>query len=309
MFKRNSAPRHTKRKTKERFTVRVHPLFLLCGVFFLFRGEFFLFLTVTVVAVIHEFGHAFYAARIGFRLDRLVLLPCGALVSGDIEGMSFSQEVRLALAGPVVNAACALAFVALWWIFPETYPYTDTAAYTSATLALVNLIPAWPLDGGRVFYCALVTKIGARRAEKIVRGAGILFTLLFFALFVYSFFVRVNFSLFFFGAFILAGTFGSRGRYYRLRFDRRADLRRGLEVKKTAVSDECTVGSLMRFLERGKYLEFSVYTDGVFRCELSEEEFTEIFQRADLNAPLSAYLEDISFSVLGSDENGVFPEK
>ena len=103
----------------------VHPLFVLFGVWFFLRGELFLFCTFTVVAVIHECGHAFYAARIGCRLDTLRLLPCGAVVSGDIEGISLSDEIKLALAGPAVNAACAVLFVALWWLFPDTYPYTD----------------------------------------------------------------------------------------------------------------------------------------------------------------------------------------
>ena len=50
--------RRKNRKSKERFTVRVHPLFLLFGLFFFVRGEIFLFLSCTVTAVIHEFGHA-----------------------------------------------------------------------------------------------------------------------------------------------------------------------------------------------------------------------------------------------------------
>ena len=93
MRKRGKPPRGEK-KSKERLAVYVHPLFLLFGAFFFLRGEIFLFLTCTVVAVIHEFGHALYAARIGRRLDRVVLLPCGAVVTGDIEGISLSDEIR-----------------------------------------------------------------------------------------------------------------------------------------------------------------------------------------------------------------------
>lgn len=78
----------------------VHPLFVLFGVWFFLRGELFLFCTFTVVAVIHECGHAFYAARIGCRLDTLRLLPCGAVVSGDIEGISLSDEIKLSPCGP-----------------------------------------------------------------------------------------------------------------------------------------------------------------------------------------------------------------
>lgn len=291
MRKRGKPPRGEK-KGKERLAVYVHPLFLLFGAFFFLRGEIFLFLTCTVVAVIHEFGHALYAARIGRRLDRVVLLPCGAVVTGDIEGISLSDEIRLALAGPAVNAACALLFAALWWLFPEVYVYTDVAAYASAGLALVNLLPAWPLDGGRVLCCALAKKWGEGRARKAARIVSLVFAAAFFALFAYSFFVRVNFTLLFFGLFILAGSLGrDKGRYRRIRFDRSADLARGLEVKRVAVSETCTIGRILRFSERGKYLEIAVFdAAGEFLCELDEEEFFEIFGRADLHSPVSAYL-------------------
>ena len=303
--------RRKNRKSKERFTVRVHPLFLLFGLFFFVRGEIFLFLSCTVTAVIHEFGHALAAARLGRRLDRLVLLPCGAVVSGDIEGISLAGEIRLALAGPAVNAACALFFVALWWLFPDLYPYTDTAAYTSAWLAAVNLLPAWPLDGGRVLFCILEKKFGEGRARRAARAVSILFAAAFFSLFVYSFFVRVNFSLLFFGLFILAGAFGKGGSYRRIRFDRSADLARGLEIRRVAVSESCPVGRLLRLVERGKYLEVSVYdASGEFMCELGEEECFEIFDRADLSAPLGVFLGSSLYrpSASGSEDAGEMEE-
>ena len=174
-------------ENKERFTVYVHPLFVLFGVWFFWRGELFLFLVYTLVAVLHEFGHAMYAARIGCRLMRLRLLPCGAVVSGDIEGIPISDEIRLALAGPFVNAACAALFAALWWVFPETYPYTDTAAFASLFLALVNLFPAYPLDGGRV------VKLLFPRAVKYV---SLLFLTALLAVSVYILFRYSIFSLF-----------------------------------------------------------------------------------------------------------------
>lgn len=284
--------RRGKKQGKERLTVQVHPLFLLFGVFFLLRGEIFLFLSCTVVAIIHEFGHALYAARIGRRLDKVVLLPCGAVVTGDIEGISLADEIRLALAGPAVNLVCALFFVALWWLFPDLYPYTDVAAYTSAGLAAINLLPAWPLDGGRVLYCALARKIGERHAHRATFVVSLIVAALFLSLFIYSFFVRLNFTLLFFALFILAGSFGgNKGQYRRLQFDRRADMARGLEVKKVAVGEDCTVGRILRQFERGKYLEITVYDEnGDFSCELDESEFFEIFSRADLRQPLSAYL-------------------
>ena len=279
---------------KERFTVSVHPLFVLFGVWFFLRGQLFLFCAFTVVAVIHECGHAFYAARVGCRLDTLRLLPCGAVVSGDIEGISLSDEIKLALAGPAVNAACAVLFAALWWLFPDTYPYTDVAAYASAGLAAVNLLPAYPLDGGRVVYCAAAKKRGEGFARKFTLALSLVIAAALLALFVFSCFVSPNFSVLFFAAFILCGSFDRRASRYRpIRFDLSAAMKRGMEIKKIALSECCTVKKAISFLERGKYLEITVFDgNGEFLCELSEQELCAILERADIYRPLSDYLND-----------------
>ncbi len=284
--------REKKSEKRERFTVSVHPLFILFGVWYFLRGELFLFCAFTVVAVIHECGHAFYAARICCRLDSLRLLPCGAVVSGDIEGISLSDEIKLALAGPAVNAACAVLFVALWWVFPDTYPYTDVAAYASAGLAAVNLLPAYPLDGGRIAYCAAAKKRGEGFARRFTLVLSLVVAAALLVLFVFSCFLQPNFSVAFFAAFILFGAFDKRAsRYRRIRFDLNAAMKRGMEIKKVALSESCTVKKAISFLERGRYLEITVFDGaGEFVCELSEAELCKILEDADIYRPLSDYL-------------------
>ena len=273
-------------------TVSVHPLFVLFGLFFFLRGELFLFLVCTAAAVIHEFGHALYASRIGCRLNRILLLPCGAVVQGDIEGISLRDEVRLALAGPAVNAACAVLFAALWWFFPETYAFTDTAAYMSAGLCAVNLLPAYPLDGGRVLYCAVAHFRGAKAARKVCVACSMAVAAAVLALFVLSFFATVNFTLLFFALFIVFGTFGGRDcRYDRLAPDLMKALSRGAEVRRIALSGRCTVKKALSFLELGKQVEFAVHgDDGELVCVLSEREFFAILQRADIYSPIGTYI-------------------
>ena len=270
----------------------VHPLFLLFGVWYAFSGRLFLFLVSTLVALMHECGHAFAAARVGYRLDKIVLMPYGALISGDIEGISLSDEIKLALAGPAVNAACAVLFVALWWLFPDTYPYTDVAAYASAGLAVVNLLPAYPLDGGRIAYCACAKKRGEGFARRFTLALSLTVAAALLALFVCSCFVSPNFSVLFFAAFIVCGAFDKRAsRYRRIRFDLSAAMKRGMEIKKVALSDSCTVKKAISFLERGKYLEITVFDgEGEFLCELSEAELCAILERADIYRPIAEYL-------------------
>ena len=278
---------------KERFTVYVHPLFVLFGVWFFLRGELFLFLVYTLVAVLHEFGHALYASRIGCRLTRLRLLPCGAVVSGDIEGIPLSDEIRLALAGPFANTACAALFAALWWVFPETYPYTDTAAFASLFLALVNLFPAYPLDGGRIVSCIAVRRRGEGFAHRLMLVLGILFFLFFCALFVLSFFSVPNPSPLFFALFVLVGTLGARDeRYTRLTYDPSLFLSRGVPVQQVAVGENCTVRRALSFLERGKMLELLIFDEaGELSCVLSQREFLDLAKDHPITCTLSEILE------------------
>ncbi len=279
-------------KIKGRMRFAVHPLFLLFGVYYAVTGRIFLFLVSTLVAVMHECGHAFAAARYGYRLDKVVLMPYGALISGDIEGIGLKEEIVVALAGPFVNAVTAVLFVALWWFFPETYPYTDVAAYSSAAIAVVNLLPAYPLDGGRVLYCAVAKSKGEKTAGRVARGIGLFFAAALLALFVYGCFISVNFTILFFSAFLFAGALGGRDRsYLRIRTDYSREMKKGLEVRRIAVREDTAVKKLLTFMQRGKYAEFIVYDGkGEYLCELSEEDFTKILEKADLYSPIGAYI-------------------
>ena len=138
-----------------RVKVIIHPLFFVFGLYFAFLGKVFSFIIFTLTAVIHELGHAFVADRLGYTLNRIVLMPYGALISGDVENLSYKDECLVALGGPMLNAIIGVVFVAVWWFFPETYAYTDTAVIACFSLAVINLIPAYPLDGGRLLLATL----------------------------------------------------------------------------------------------------------------------------------------------------------
>ena len=165
--------------------VTIHPLFFIFGLYFAFLGKVFSFLVFTITAVIHEFGHAFVSDRLGYTLNRVVLMPYGALISGDIENISYIDELKVALGGPLINAVIGVFFVACWWFFPETYAYTDTAVFACFSLAVINLIPAYPLDGGRMLLATLSLIINRKTALKITKWIGIILSVILLGLFVY----------------------------------------------------------------------------------------------------------------------------
>lgn len=95
--------RRKTRARRVRKALKVHPLFLLLGVYYCFIGELPLFLLSALVALQHECAHAFAAAKLGYRLDRVVLMPYGAVIDGDLSGISFKDEIFVAVWGPLCN--------------------------------------------------------------------------------------------------------------------------------------------------------------------------------------------------------------
>ena len=186
----------------------IHPLFLVFGIYFAFIGKVFSFIIYTLSAVIHEIGHYIESEKLGYGLEKIVLMPYGALIKGDLDGVSYKDECKIALAGPFYNLIIAVVCVAFWWLIPDTYPYTDLIVTANLSLAIINLIPCYPLDGGRFLLATLSLFLPRKTAKKIVKGLGISFALLLFGLFVYSCFIGINLTLLFFSFFMFIGVLG-----------------------------------------------------------------------------------------------------
>ena len=253
----------------------VHPLFYIFGIYFALTGKVFSFLTYTIVAVIHELGHSIVASRLGYRLNRIVLMPYGAVVSGEQALFSFADEITIAVAGPAVNVATAVLFIALWWVFPAAYPYTDVAVTASVTLAAINLLPCYPLDGGRILLAALSSRIDRKTALKTVRVLGIVASAALLALFIYSCFVKVNFSILFFSLFMLLGNFFLPKGCDYVRLFSGIDLSavaKGRAIKKIAVTENMKIRSLYRFFGGSELTEIVVFSsDGKIKYALSAD--------------------------------------
>ena len=272
----------------KKFRLRIHPLFLAAGLVSAFTGDLLLFLAAALAAAEHECAHAFVARRYGFALDKLVLMPYGAVLSGDIAGIGKKQELAVLVAGPLANAVTALAFVALWWLFPETYPYTEAAASVSFSLFLVNLLPAYPLDGGRILHL-LLSPLGERRANVVCRAVTLLTASGVLAYFIWTCFFDAAWTALVFSVLLVAGAFGG-GRYARMTFSREKSFARGLEERRVVIAAERTVQDAFRHLREEKYLVLVLFSGGEFLGELSEEEYLDAVRAGRWSAQLSELL-------------------
>ncbi|MDQ3864952.1 MAG: site-2 protease family protein, partial [Actinomycetota bacterium] len=210
--------------------VRVHWSFFLILVFFGYlaftrSGDFGdALVTVGIVValffcvLLHEFGHSVVAIRLGSEVQDITLLPIGGLARMKSLPERPIDEVKVAVAGPLVNVVLAPIFFGLAVLFEgDLATPTDIfsgvgslgqvfAALGTINVALVvfNMIPAFPMDGGRVLRGLLATRLGPVRATDISSTIGQGFAVLFI---LFGFFSN-NFLLAIVGFFVFLGASG-----------------------------------------------------------------------------------------------------
>ena len=180
--------------------VRVHITFLLFLGWIFFASwasggaatawqslAFLLLLFACVLA--HEFGHIFTARRFGVSTPDVVLLPIGGVARLERIPEEPWEEFLVAIAGPLVNVVIALALVLfagahltagnLAAVESPHASLIDRLAAVNLFLAVFNMIPAFPMDGGRVLRALLATRLPYPRATHIAATVGQCMALLF----------------------------------------------------------------------------------------------------------------------------------
>ncbi len=142
---------------------------------------FFMVLLFTCV-LLHEFGHIFTARAFGVTTPYVTLLPIGGVAQLERIPEEPRQEFLIAIAGPLVNVAITLLLVAFAGanlnasaasaIDNSQIAMIDRLAAVNLFIALFNMIPAFPMDGGRVLRAALASRMGYVRATEIAASIG-----------------------------------------------------------------------------------------------------------------------------------------
>jgi len=132
--------------------------------------------------VLHEFGHALTGRRFGVITRDITLLPIGGVARLERIPRHPRQEVAIALAGPLVNVAIAGALLLFMQISPGKYVIGDPTVLErsfaarlflfNVVVTLFNLIPAFPMDGGRVLRALLAMRLDYVRATRVAANVG-----------------------------------------------------------------------------------------------------------------------------------------
>ena len=116
-----------------------------------------------LTVIIHEFCHFLAAKRRGYDAAKFTLMPYGAVLSID-GGLNDTDLFYVAIAGPAGNLLLSVLFLALWWLVPASYSYTQELFRANIAIALFNLLPLYPLDGSRILASFVKDKLKCRKA-------------------------------------------------------------------------------------------------------------------------------------------------
>jgi Zn-dependent protease/CBS domain-containing protein len=186
--------------------VKVHWTFLLLLAFFGFAAyqnsgslasalvTVGIIVALFVCVLLHEYGHSIVAQRLGIEIADITLLPIGGLARLKSLPEKPWDEVKIAIAGPLVNVVLAPIFFGIALLLggslttpPDILGGVQSAGqvfvylgFINVALVVFNLIPAFPMDGGRVLRGLLATRLGPVRATDIASAVGQFFAAAFF---------------------------------------------------------------------------------------------------------------------------------
>jgi Zn-dependent protease len=140
--------------------------------------------------LLHEFGHSFMAQHYGIRVHDITLVPFGGIARLEQLPSRPRYEALIAIAGPAINVAIAFAMLPLIVLLGLVRGFDSAGDYladldriapggllvylflTNIMIVLFNLLPAFPMDGGRLVRAGLSVLIGREQATRIAVGLG-----------------------------------------------------------------------------------------------------------------------------------------
>jgi len=248
--------------------LRVHPLALMFPIAAALLGAKADVAALALGLAIHEGAHLLATRCLGVGIAQLRLMPFGAAIAMENPyALAPSRLLGVAAAGPAGSAVALLAAAALahWGVLDP--PLAGTLARVNLTLLLFNLLPALPLDGGRMLYALLCPRLGpSRAAEAGVRaGRAVALGLLAASLWALWRRGRCNLSHVFAAVFILASAADERRALSDTRaaalLDALKPVGRPVPARLVAVGEGCDVGAALRAVRPDATTLYAVYRD------------------------------------------------
>ncbi len=267
-----------------------------------------LMISVFVSVILHEYGHALTARRYGVATRDIILLPIGGVARLEKLPSAPMEEFWVAVAGPLVNIGLA-AILSIYFLFvpiDELFLIMDTVRYEGGQpfgvkalfipavifgnllLAVFNLIPAFPMDGGRILRALLSLKMERAKATQIASVIGQVLAVGFVIVSIYPFQDPI---LAFLGLFIF---FAARQENNALRQEVRFSNLFVDEIYQqqfTRLEPHDTIQTVVSVIDITKEQNFVIVNELEQVVGVLHQEFLqEAIQQQELNAPVMLYM-------------------
>ncbi|GAA0718651.1 M50 family metallopeptidase [Clostridium malenominatum] len=226
------------------------------------------FIISLIIVFLHEGIHYIVARYFGFSGFQIEILPVGTVLKlRDIEEASIKENLIISLSAPLTNLILAAIFYVIFKFKPSMNIYLLLYEY-NLIIGLFNLIPAYPLDGGRIIRDLLNCKYIYKRANLITIYISLLIGILLILTYLFLFFGgKINISIGLIGLFIIISSIKERERItYIIMGDiikkKNIFLKRGyIENRSISVNYKITLVSILSIVEKNKYNIFYVLDD------------------------------------------------
>ena len=142
--------------------IRIDLKILIFLVLFYFTNQLKIYLVIMLFCFIHELGHIFVGLIFNMKIEKLEIMPFGFSVSFEDSVTENFKNIFVAAAGPLVTLALILIF------FNIEIKLKQEIIYSNILILIYNLMPIYPLDGGRIIKGILQIKVEEERAQKMI---------------------------------------------------------------------------------------------------------------------------------------------
>ena len=286
-------------------------LLLILVYYFWGIDGFILYIFLFASVVLHELAHSYVAKRYGVYIDKILLLPIGGMAMMD--RIPKKGELKIAIAGPIVSIFLGITLTVLSSIVGSpvliidgiSYPLLTTVGILNIFLGVFNLLPAFPMDGGRILRALLASRMDYLEATRISSIVGQYFSFLLLLFGILSF----NIILILIALFIY---YGASQEYHALVSEEIFNKIKAKDIMNpriVSISPRNTVKDLVYLMFKYRYMGYPVVEDGKLVGTVSFNDITTVsdkilvkdIMKPPITVPEDATLNDVIFKLGISD--------